>query len=428
MDITIFKDRSLNDFFTRSVSNAFNCVRGSRPCHVLSDCDFMVLNIWRTLSKAKSGRDFLQELGDCRYEILKQSTYFDALSSPRRLTMVQQVTDILNQDMRKTLTEIGVDYLEDFPSLKERIVVAGDGHAIEHACHAKRGENGKYVCETNIHLLDLHTGLGEYLTTVQGDGTHRHEIPSLRKSLLKWRKGLTKCKKPPILIYDRAAVDKKFWTNMTLAEKNGIYVITRCKSDMVFHVKANRKINSSLPINMGVISDEWVGQDNAIMMRRVHFCNPEDGCEYEFLTTETNLEPGLISWLYFMRWKIEKRFDTFKNKLCEKKGWATGKTAQEIQARICNCTHNLLEVLLKLFELTFGIQEYKLFEKRKKHLEDRKEEARINGQKVHVNHKVKNHLYQLSCQYIRIIKNLFFSQMSLIEHIPLIRMRLETYQ
>ena len=54
------------------------------------------------------------------------------------------------------------------------------------------------------------------------------------------------------------------------------------------------------------------------------------------------LPPGLIAHLYHRRWRIEKVFDGLKNKLNEKKSWATSPTGKAAQAEFLCLTHNLI--------------------------------------------------------------------------------------
>jgi len=51
-----------------------------------------------------------------------------------------------------------------------------------------------------------------------------------------------------------------------------------------------------------------------------------------------------------LRWKIEKLFDVFKNKLHQQKAWANGLTAARTQAHLTALTHNLLTLLLVALE------------------------------------------------------------------------------
>ena len=67
------------------------------------------------------------------------------------------------------------------------------------------------------------------------------------------------------------------------------------------------------------------------------------------------LPPGLIAELYRRRWCIEKAFDEFKNKLGEKKAWATSATAKTMQAQFLCITHNLLLWLDHQMSVEHGI-------------------------------------------------------------------------
>ena len=89
------------------------------------------------------------------------------------------------------------------------------------------------------------------------------------------------------------------------------------------------------PINHGILNDELVGSSNGVMLRRVTCQAPDTGQIRVFLTTEMTLPPGLIAHLYHRRWQIEKVFDCLKNKLNEKKSWATSETAKSAQAEFC---------------------------------------------------------------------------------------------
>jgi hypothetical protein len=429
MSTDLFESKGIKDYLKYMIDESFdNWVRGEMNCHCLPDRTFVLLNMWRTLSGVKSGREFIQSLNDKEEYILKKTSYFDSLASSRRLDILTQSTDALNKEMKKIAKENNVDYLKDFPELSNRIVIAGDGHSIEHASHSKKSKSGRMAAESSIHLLDLHTGIGEFLTTVSGDGSHAHEMPALRKSLTTWLDKQPAQEEAPIIIYDRAAVDKLHWTKMMIKGKKGVRVITRTKTNMVFPLNANKLFDKSLSVNEGVIDFKLVGQDNAIAMNKITYRNPEDGEIYEFITTVDDLEPGLIAWLYFLRWKIEKRFDTFKNKMNQKKGWATGKNAQETQARSCNCAHNFMQILQILLSTKIDDNDnFKVNKKRIKQLEKRKEVAEEKGRKLHPFLFFKTHIYQLTHQFIRAVRNLFSSTKTIAELIPAFERRLKFY-
>ena len=67
--------------------------------------------------------------------------------------------------------------------------------------------------------------------------------------------------------------------------------------------------------------------------------NLETGKPYEFLSNEVDLPAGVIVELYRRRWEAEKVFDELKNKLGQKKAWATSLVAKEAQAQLLSITH-----------------------------------------------------------------------------------------
>lgn len=77
-----------------------------------------------------------------------------------------------------------------------------------------------------------------------------------------------------------------------------------------------------------------------VMMRRVTYRDPATGGVFRFITGEMTLPPGLIAFLYKMRWDIEKTFDEKKTKLGVKRAWATTPTARCRQAHFVCLAHN----------------------------------------------------------------------------------------
>ena len=105
---------------------------------------------------------------------------------------------------------------------------------------------------------------------------------------------------------------------------------------------------------------------------------------------------------------MEKVFDTFKNKMMEKKSWATGENAQKMQSRFSHMARNLLVFILHMLDDSFDIREDKLRKKREYSLQKREEAAAKKGRSLHPQHYSLRYFYQLSCQFIRTVRNLFF--------------------
>jgi hypothetical protein len=231
-------------------------------------------------------------------------------------------------------------------------------------------------------------------------------MPVFRQRLLEWlRQRRSRRQALPIFVADPAYVDNQFWMRMALFEKHRALVITRAKQNMEPTVYGSRAWDPQLEINHGVEADETVGFNGACLMRLVRYRDPETLELYEFLTTERTLPPGLIALMYLLRWRIEKVFDTGKNKLQETKMWATGEVAREIQAHFFALTHNLLVLLRRELDQTHGIREEKLEQKRAKALSQREQIAEAKGRTVPPVYRKLPAAVQLSVQYIRTIRN-----------------------
>lgn len=62
------------------------------------------------------------------------------------------------------------------------------------------------------------------------------------------------------------------------------------------------------PINAGVLSYDYVGCSAGVAMFRVKYQCPVTGKKFNFINSLSNISPGLIAYLYKLRWDIEKFF------------------------------------------------------------------------------------------------------------------------
>ena len=147
-----------------------NYTRHSRKCSGITDQDFIRMGVWRTLSQATSGRDFLQQQSEAFDNSVQRASHFDALHSPRRRRLLEEVSWQLYVQGRQGQRDESSDRLTAFPELKGRAVWAVDGHKIKHACQAVRDSKGRQVAPNTLYLLCLHSGLLFNLAPVQGDG------------------------------------------------------------------------------------------------------------------------------------------------------------------------------------------------------------------------------------------------------------------
>lgn len=372
------------------------------------DFEFLRCGVLRTLGQYASGRDFLQAFREVFEGTVARATFFKSLHSADRCERLASV----NTELVRRAAGTQSDLLARFPELKGRALYGVDGHHVAHATHSPTDDDGDYVSANSLYLLCLHTGLLCNLGVVQGDGVRRHEMPVFRARIGAWwaRQGPRRRGAKPIFVGDPAFVDKTFWTRMTLAHA-GLELITRTKANMKPTIFGERVWDPDLPINEGVLADQRVGFKGSCVMRIIRYRDPENGTEYEFLTTVKDLAPGLIALIYLTRWRIEKVFDTAKNQFEETKAWAVGEIAQDIRAHFFALTHNLLMLLRRQLDVVEGIVEEKTIHKRHHALKRRERQAQADGRKVATIHSLLPAVVQLTAQFIRTLRNGIVAQM-----------------
>jgi hypothetical protein len=388
--------------------------RHRRDTPQLSDEQFLREGFERVLGHFDSGRDFVQDRQDGG-ATLALSTWFDALHSARRATMVAEVAARSYEVFDRFLQPR--DWLSAFPELSGRAVWAVDGHHLEHACHATRDPKGEFVSLGLLYGLCLHSGLQRSLVPFQGDGVRHHEWPVFKQHLPDWLRQ-DRGAQVPLVIGDPAYIDVLYWAEQKRLRQSCI--ITREKDGMKPTVISHFAFDPLDPINRGVESDEMAGYTTAYL-RRIVFRDPATGERFVFLTTDTVLRPGLIALLYLLRWKIEKVFDVFKNKFQQRKAWANGAVAASTQAHLTALTHNLLTILLVTLEQA-GIREKKI-----ERQQAQRRDARPDAQRVPAQEMVK-HAAQLTCQFIRLLRHCLAHHTSWHDALPLFRRRLEAYR
>jgi len=142
------------------------------------------------------------------------------------------------------------------------------------------------------------------------------------------------------MVYDKAGIDLGYWKRCR--HECAVYFLSRPKENMIFEWVADRPVDQSDPRNAGVRSDQTVRSREGHVLRLVIYQDALSGETYEFLTNEPDLPPGVLVELYRRRWEAEKVFDQLKNKLGQKKAWATSLVAKQTQALLATMTHNLL--------------------------------------------------------------------------------------
>jgi hypothetical protein len=386
--------------------------RSRRDALDLSDEQFLRFGILRVMGQCDSGRDFLQAQQD-RGMALARTTWFDALHSRRRATMVAEVATRSYELFCRRLQSR--DWLSAFPELAGRAVWAIDGHQIAHACHAARDPKDEFVPVGQLYGLCLHSGLMRALVPFQGEGVRRHEFPVFKQHWTRWLRQ-DRGKKIPIAVADPAYIDVLYWARQHQLGQAAL--ITREKANMKPTVIGHHPYDREDPVNRGVEADEMAGYTHAYL-RRIVYCDPLTGERFVFLTTETTLRPGVIALLYLLRWKIEKAYDVFKNKLHQQKAWTNGTIAVQSQAHLTALTHNLLTILLCALEAA-DLREEKV--KRRKDQEvKRPAEQRVPAQEM------VRHATQLTCQFIRLVRYYLEYKTPWTAALPLFQRRLDAY-
>ncbi len=330
-------------FFAPALSLVPACEH-QRLCHELSDANWLRVGVHRCLMSQPSGRGFLQALGSLDPELCPaNSHFFESLKSKRRLDLCAE--------LNARLCDLGRAHLPDalgaFAALDGFDVHAADGHFHAHAAHDPADANGNKHAMGHLFMRNLRTGMISHLTACdQVARKKEHDVRALKRTTVKaLRQGAPKGRKV-LLAYDRAIIDFRLLHQWK--QGSGIYVVTRCKENLALIKCGHLPFDRADEINAGVMDDELVGTGTAgVLMRRITFHDALSSRVFEFLTNlnDSSVPPGLLAFVYRMRWDIEKSFDEFKNKLGEKKAWATSATAKSMQAQFMCLSANLLHLL-----------------------------------------------------------------------------------
>lgn len=337
---------TVDEAFFQPLTGLASASPHTRPCPDFSDEDFLRLGVQRVLEMSESGRGFLQEHG-LRFENTPRlSNYFVSLKSERRRAVIREVNLALLATANATLH----DRLEDIPELARYECLAQDGHWHKAAAHDPRHEGSK-MAVGHFYSLNLRTHTLRHLAA--GEGLHEHDMSVLKRIKPKGlRQGVPKGKRV-LIIYDKAGIDFGYWKRCR--QECAVYFISRVKEKMVYDWLESVPWDESDARNHGVTADRRIRTREGHAMRIVDYTDPQTGEKYEFLTNEPDLPAGVIVELYRRRWEAEKVFDEIKNKLGEKKAWATSLVAKEAQAQLVAITHNLLLIYEQTLETEHGV-------------------------------------------------------------------------
>lgn len=322
------------------VLDALASCTARRACPAIDDTlwlQMMLLRIWEDCS---SGRAFLQRLGLHLPTQPKSSAYFASLHSPRRLKLLDQIGKLVAPVLKADLP----DPFARFAALEGFEIFAGDSHWHAAACHDPRLSERR-TAVGNLFGMNLRTQ-GLFHMTLSDQSTYKkeHDIHALKRlDEATLRQGTPKGIKV-LWVWDRACIDFRQWHEWK--HRLGIYFVTRTKENLRLETSGVLDFDRSAPENAGIIEDVLAGGSTGVMVRVIRYHDTKSAKDFEFVTNELNLPPGLIAHAYRKRWDIEKVFDELKNKFHQTKSWASSSTAKTVHAKLLCLARNLMVGLL----------------------------------------------------------------------------------
>ncbi len=333
-----------NEFF-KPVFEVYCDSSRQYKCSGIADINFVQLGTLRCISSSKTGQEFLQYHADHEVADIDPGHFFKALKSKRRLENLTST----NQLLAGKLNEQTIDPLDQFPELDKWDIDLVDGHYQKAACFDPKYINSKgnlkSIATGHFFRMDLRNQHLSCLDLVKPeDGKKKaHDVTVIRRSTPETlRNGAAKGRKV-MLVWDKACIDYHLWFD--LKHTHSIYFITQEKENSAAEICSPNLVDHSDSRNDGVVSDHLVGTSNGVQLRRIVYKNPKDGKVYTYLTSDNTLPPGILVLLYKHRWDEEKVFDVLKNKMEERKSWASSDEAKQAHAVFECLAHNLLLLL-----------------------------------------------------------------------------------
>jgi len=339
--------------------------KSKRKCNTLTDQQWIETGLLRTISQENSGRAFLQKLCDSGRMFLNRSLFFETLRSKRRLKLCQEVNFAVYNNVMKN--DCKQDPFAQYAELDEFDIFAGDGHYHAAAVHDTNKSGKKYPTQ-HFYSVDLRNHALNHLTLADTSGNRKreHDTRALKRLDKETLRQSAPKKRKVLYIWDKAGIDFMQWFKWKYSA--GIYFVSREKENMDLLMMGELPFDKKDPVNAGVLSYDYVGCAAGVSMHRVRYQCPVSGKRYNFVTSLPYISPGLIAYLYKTRWDIEKIFDQVKNKLSEKKAWATSATAKTMQAQFICLAHNLMLIFDRYLEQN-GIKNSKENERRRSRLD-----------------------------------------------------------
>jgi len=395
----------LEEWF-RPMQQALEKVRYSRErFSTLSVEFFILLGCLRQLQGKKIMRDQIQSLFDIDENSAKaplaRSTWADALANPYRTEILKEAMQALVTEARKELP----DRFADLTELGRRPIYAIDATYQDEsshyqACYPHDGGTDNRKGHMTLTTYDMRAGIAV------DSNTETKSIDEMRFVKEVWQNAWWTSQKNAIYVVDRAFIEARYW-DQRKASVNAT-VITRMKSGFTYQVLKELDIAAG-PVNEGIVSDKLIQlKSSKEKWRLISFIAP-DGKEYEYLSNDFALAPGLIAFLYHRRWDEEKYFDNYKTDMANSKAWAKSPVAIEQQALLGLVTHLLMRLFLHKKGQELGLEEDHQTQQ-KRH--EKKETDYIINWKGNFNRAFFKKLSKITKQAWRFMKNCFLKKSS----------------
>lgn len=165
-----------------------------------------------------------------------------------------------------------------------------------------------------------------------------------------------KLPKESLVVFDRGYTDYTWYNQLN---SNGIYFVTRQKTNATYDVIERRAISKKL----GLTSDQTIkikgskANNCPVALRRIGYRDSETGKHYVFLTNNFKLAANTIANIYKARWQIEIFFKWIKQNLKIKTFLGTSKNAVLTQIWIAMCMYLLLAYIKFCNQLSISFQQ-----------------------------------------------------------------------
>lgn len=266
----------------------------------------------------------MQRLG---FGVVRKSTLADA-NAARPVALLEDVFEYCVGEAHKLGPKSKFKFSGD--------VFAMDSTTIELClalCPWAAFHHGKGACKLHT-AIDIAGDLPQFAVITPGKV---HDVVVAREIAMGFKPGDT-------VVMDRGYVAYGFMNNLN---ENGVYFVTRAKTNCHFKVVESRPTNRTL----GFMADQTIylssqaGARYKGKLRRVSYREPDTGKWLVFLTNNFSLAPSTIAKLYKARWKVELFFKTLKQNLKIKKFLGTSENAVKAQILVALIAYLLLQIL-----------------------------------------------------------------------------------